>query len=181
MLQPPGKRYILISHHELSALIHHIQAQRRLGCRCMPCTIQGCPKVGSENRKMPGREKRWQFWVSAISVIEIRAGLMGTCPECVQRQEGWESVGTWKCRITGKMNNLAREASLSQGLTCHPGDGIKKILMATEEMNGFLNLAILKWISKIPGFLARNWFLYTDSTCHTSYFHYGVFSCECYL
>ena len=27
-------------------------------------------------------------------------------------------------------------------------------------MNGFLNLAILKWISKIPGFLARNWFLY---------------------
>ena len=38
--------------------------------------------------------------------------------------------------------------------------------MARNEMNGFLNLAILKWISKIPGFLARNWFLYTDSTCH---------------
>ena len=43
---------------------------------------------------------------------------------------------------------------------------LKKIPMARNEMNGFLNLAILKWISKIPGFLARNWFLYTDSTCH---------------
>ena len=56
------------------------------------------------------------------------------------------------------MNNLAREASLSPGLTCHPGDGIKKIPMARNETNGFLKLAILKWISKIPGFLARNWF-----------------------
>lgn len=69
------------------------------------------------------------------------------------------------------MNNLAREASLSC-CSLSSCDGIKK---NTNEKNGFLNLAILSWISKIPGFLARNWFLYTDSTCHAWYFHNGVF------
>lgn len=62
------------------------------------------------------------------------------------------------------MNNLAREASLSQRSHL-PSWGWNK--ENTDEKNGFLNsLAILKWISKILDFWPQNWFLYTDSTCH---------------
>lgn len=58
MLQPPGKHYIRLSHHELSALIYHVQAEKDSGAAdpwAVPC--KDVPSWKVKNQEMPGRRE----------------------------------------------------------------------------------------------------------------------------